>query len=202
MAKSARTRKPRGFWTRPETIDVLQRVITNDMTRGQAMRELDCDEEDIDWYTRALSRGRLGPKEFQRTEVISIQIDSAIRDHLRRLSRIAGRSMREMAAMLLNEKLREEEFPFIEFRATPIGRQPFVKGTSLAVWEAVLVGRQFDMDSKKTAAYLQWVEPKVQSAFAYAEAYQDEIEPLVSEAERMTPDDLKRKLPWLQEVRV
>jgi uncharacterized protein (DUF433 family) len=107
----------------------------------------------------------------------------------------------ETAALLLREKVREDAFPFIEFRTSPIGRQPFVKGTSLAVWEVVLLGRKLSMDPERTAAYLRWPEPKVQSAFAYAEAYRDEIEPLVEEAASTTFQDLRRKIPWIREAR-
>jgi|GEM_PF-545959 len=195
-------RKPRGYWHRPETIRTLQRYLDNEVTLEQAMSELNCDEEDVRWYVRELSKGRLQPKEPSRTDVVSFRISGSVSDNLLRLSRIAGRSIGETAAMLLNEKLREEEYPFIEFRASPLGRQPFVKGSSLAVWEVVLIARQMGMDPERTASYLQWAEPKVRSALSYAQAYDDEIEPFVNKAEKMGVDDLKRKLPWLREVRV
>ncbi len=110
------------------------------------------------------------------------------------------RSVSETAALLLVEKLREEEFPFIEFRASPSGRLACVKGTGLAVWEVVLVARHLGMDARRVAEHLGWPEERVRAALAYAEAYPEEVEPLVEEAEAATFQRLRRMLPWLEEA--
>jgi uncharacterized protein (DUF433 family) len=123
-------------------------------------------------------------------------------DRLLRLSRRLRRSVSETAALLISEKLREEEFPLIEFRSSPLGRQPYVKGTSLAVWEVVLVARQLGMDARRVAGHLEWPEEKVRTALSYGEVYPEEVEPLVGEAEAPTFDRLRRRLPWLERAPV
>ncbi len=120
---------------------------------------------------------------------------------LARLARILRRSMGETAALLLEEKLKEEEFAFIEFRDSAVGRQACVQGTSLAVWEVVLVARNLEMDAAKVARHLDWPKVKVESALAYARANADEIDPILEEVDTTTTDGLRSPLPWLREVR-
>jgi uncharacterized protein (DUF433 family) len=136
------------------------------------------------------------------SRVVSMRLKEEEADRLLRLSRRLSRSVSETAALLITEKLREEDFPLIEFRSSPLGRQAYVKGTSLAVWEVVLVARQLGMDARRVAEHLEWPEERVRAALNYAEAYPEEVEPLVSEAEGVTFERLKRRLPWLERASV
>lgn len=196
-APTVGARKPRGFWNAPETVGILKRFVAGKITEDEATRRLRCGPGDVKYYAR---RHRGSPS--AKVDVVSLRLSSSEGARLQRLSRLLGRSVSETAGTLLTEKLREEEFPFIEFRATPVGRQPFGKGTSLAVWEVVLLGRRLEMDAGRVAEYLEWPETKVRAAFAYADAYRDDVEPLVAEAESLVPQDLQRRIPWLREVRV
>jgi uncharacterized protein (DUF433 family) len=136
------------------------------------------------------------------SRVVSMRLREEEADRLLKLSRHLRRSVSETAALLITENLREEEFPLIEFRGSPLGRQAYVKGTSLAVWEVLLVARQLGMDARRVAKHLGWQEKRVQAALNYAEAYPEEVEPSVSEAEGVTFDRLRRRLPWLERVSV
>ncbi|MDR7434525.1 MAG: DUF433 domain-containing protein [Armatimonadota bacterium] len=134
------------------------------------------------------------------SRVVSMRLKDAEAEKLKRLAQRLRRSVSETASLLLSEKLREEEFPLIEFRASGLGRQPYIKGTGLAVWEVALVAKQLGMDARKVAEHLGWPEERVQAALRYAEVYPDEVWPLVEEAESTTLQQLRRKLPWLEEV--
>lgn len=136
------------------------------------------------------------------SRVVSMRLKEEEADRLRRLSSRLRRSVSETAALLISEKLREEEFPLIEFRSSPRGRQAYVKGTSLAVWEVVLLARQLGMAAGRVAEQLEWPEEWVRAALNYAEAYPEEVEPPVSEAEGVTFERLKRRLPWLERAPV
>jgi hypothetical protein len=138
------------------------------------------------------------------SRVISLRLKD---DDLKRLDRVARKhahSAGAAAALLLHEKLREEDFPFVEFRDSAVGRQAYVKGHRLTVWEVVYFTRQWGLDAKQYAEYLQWPEYLVEVALDYARSFPDEIEPLVAEikAESLTFDDIKRIVPWIQEVKV
>lgn len=135
------------------------------------------------------------------SRVISMRLKDAEAERLRRLAERLKRSISETASLLLSEKLREEEFPLVEFRASVAGRQPYIKGTGLAVWEVALVTKHLGMDARKTAEHLGWPEERVHAALSYAQAFPEEVWPLVEEAELMTCERLRRKLPWLEEVK-
>ena len=134
--------------------------------------------------------------------VVSVRLKDGDAARLERQARLLQRSAGETAALLLTEKLKEEDFPFIEFRPTMIGRRAFVEGTSLAVWEVVSVARAFDGDSRRVAEHLEWPVEHVEAALAYAEAQPGEIDPLVEAVESMTYERLKRTLPGLRLARV
>jgi hypothetical protein len=136
----------------------------------------------------------------QRSRVISLRLKPRLASRLERLARMFRRSMGETAALLLEEKLKEEEFAFIEFRDSPVGRQAYVQGTSLAVWEVVLFVRRGDLAPDAAARELEWPVEKVHAALSYATANPEEIDPIVDEVTSMTADQLRVTLPWIREV--
>jgi uncharacterized protein (DUF433 family) len=91
------------------------------------------------------------------------------------------RSASELGAMLVDEGLRRSEFAFIDFRASGMGRQAYVQGTSLSVWEVAALLRAYGGDVDRTAAHLEWPVSRVQAAANYAAAFPDEIEDALSE---------------------
>lgn len=113
---------------------------------------------------------------MSKSKVISLRLHEHQLERLERLGRRLGRSPSEAAALLLEEALRMAEFSLITFRDSPVGRQAYVSGTSLAVWEVELVARSFAHDVAHIAAHLQWPPLRVQAALRYAEAYPEEIE--------------------------
>jgi len=135
-----------------------------------------------------------------KTRVISLRLKRGPAARLERLAKILRRSMGETAALLLEEKLQEEEFAFIEFRDSSVGRQAYIQGTSLAVWEVMLVAGDLDMDVSKVARHLDWPVEKVHAAFAYAAASRDNIEPILEGVRSLSVEDLQSILPWVREV--
>jgi len=59
----------------------------------------------------------------------------------------------EATAQLIEEALRHEDFRAIAFRDSVLGRQAYVIGSTLAVWEVVMVAEQYALDAEKTAAH-------------------------------------------------
>lgn len=89
------------------------------------------------------------------------------------------------------------EFAFIQFRDSIVGRQAYVQGTGLAVWEVVFVARAYGMDVARAAEHLEWPENKVQAALNYAAAYPDEIQAALEDNDKDF-DELARMLPGLR----
>ena len=78
-----------------------------------------------------------------------------------------------LSSLYLKEKAMEEEFPGIGFRDSAGGREAFVLGHRVAVWEVVDVQRE-TRTIAKTAAYFRWPSGLVRCALAYAKSFPDE----------------------------
>jgi uncharacterized protein (DUF433 family) len=80
-----------------------------------------------------------------------------------------------LSSLYLKEKALEEEFPGIGFRDSIGGREAYVLGHRVAVWEVVAVCHETKTIAK-TAAHFRWTPALVRCALAYAKAYPKEIE--------------------------
>ncbi|HKR28278.1 MAG TPA: hypothetical protein VJS11_12520 [Acidobacteriaceae bacterium] len=120
---------------------------------------------------------------------------------LKRLAHRHGWTASDASARLVEEGLRRSEFALIDFRDSGVGRQAYIQGTSLAVWEVMMVLRSLGGKAKAAAEYLQWPEVRVRAAVHYAEAFPQEIETALRENDAADFHALKRLLPDLQEFR-
>lgn len=102
--------------------------------------------------------------------------------------------------LLLREKLRQEEYAFIGFRDSPLGREAWVPGTGMAVWEVAMVARAFQVNAKATARHLELPERLIQAALNYAGAFPEEIGAALAENDAADFEALRRTLPGLQRV--
>jgi hypothetical protein len=80
-------------------------------------------------------------------------------DALDRVAAILHKNPHEAGALLIGEALRHEQFPHVEFRDSAVGRQACVVGSSLAVWEVVMVAESHGMDPARTASHLKVASP-------------------------------------------
>jgi len=122
----------------------------------------------------------------------------------RRLKRMATRhgwTASDASARLVEEGLRRAEFAFIDFRDSVVGRQAYIQGSTLAVWEIIMLVQSYQGDVSAAAEHLGWPEVKVQAAANYAEAFFGEIDTALREND-MGFDRLKRMLPQATEFAV
>jgi hypothetical protein len=95
--------------------------------------------------------------------------------------------------------LRRSEFAFLDFRDSPVGRQAYIQGSTLAVWEVVMLVRGYKGKSAAAAQHLRWPEARVQAAMNYAEAFPDEIEEAIAQNRATDFAALARQLPQAAE---
>lgn len=129
------------------------------------------------------------------SQVLSMRLQEGQMERLRRVARRMGRTLGETGALLVEEALRRAEFGHIEFRDSPVGRQAYVQGSSLAVWEVVRLARDYGMDAARTAEHLEWPEFRVQAALNYAAAYPEEIEAAIEDNAAYDWESVSRMLP-------
>jgi hypothetical protein len=101
----------------------------------------------------------------------------------------------DASARLVEEGLRRAEFGFIDFRDSPAGRQACLQGSSLAVWEVMLLVDSYKKSVSAGARHLQWPAAKVQAAVNYAAAFPEEIDAAIADNEMVNFEVLKRMLP-------
>ena len=89
-------------------------------------------------------------------------------------ARAAKTSKSDLVARYVIEKSLETEFPGISFRDSLSGREAYLTGHRVAVWE-VLAAYEETKSLDKTAAHFRWPRVLVQRAMAYAKAFPEEI---------------------------
>jgi len=134
-----------------------------------------------------------------RSVVISMRLPMDSGKRLKRIANRHGWTPSDASARLVEEGLRRSEFAFIDFRDSPIGRQAYIQGSTLTVWEVMLLVRCYKADVSAVAKHLRWPEAKVQAAINYAAAFPVEIEEALSENEAVGMETLKRMLPQAAE---
>jgi hypothetical protein len=134
--------------------------------------------------------------------VISMRLPMESGKRLKRMANRNGWTPSDTSARLVEEGLRRSEFAFIDFRDSPAGRQAYVQGSTLAVWEVLLLMRNYEADVSAVAQHLRWPEVKVRAAVNYAQAFPAEIEDAMSENDATNFEVLKRMLPQASEFTI
>lgn len=133
--------------------------------------------------------------------VISMRLPAESSHRLKRLARRHGWTPSDASARLVEEGLRRTEFAFIDFRDSAAGRQACIQGSSLAVWEVILLLKNYKGDVRSVAQHLGWPDAKVAAAASYAQAYPDEIDEALAEQDAVSLSQLTRMLPQAQAFR-
>lgn len=129
--------------------------------------------------------------------VFSMRLPAESGKRLRRMASRHGWTASDASARLVEEGLRRSEFAFIDFRDSPAGRQAYIQGSTLAVWELMLLVRGYRGDIHAVVNHLKWPETKVRAAVHYAEAFPEEIDEALSENSSQDFEHLRRMLPGL-----
>jgi hypothetical protein len=133
-----------------------------------------------------------------RSMVVSMRLPVESGRRLKRMANRHGWTASDTSARLVEEGLRRSEFALIDFRDSPVGRQTYIQGSTLAVWEVMMIVRAYKGDAKKAAKHLEWPEFRVLAAVHYAEAFPKEINEALAENDAMDFEALKKILPDLE----
>lgn len=132
--------------------------------------------------------------------LISARVPETTGERIRQYARRKQRSVNEVVTIAVEEWLRQNEFAHIEFRDTPDGRIPYMKGSRLPVHWVVRVAKGYDLDIEQMVAYWNGQHSRewVQAALNYYEAFAEEIDAQIEDADAQTFETLRRKLPGLR----
>jgi hypothetical protein len=94
-----------------------------------------------------------------------------------------GQPAEELAAALLEEGLRQREFPGIHFRDTDPGRRAFVPGLRVPIYFLALLAREVRSDIATIAEHYSITADDVAVSLDYIRSHADEIEREITEHE-------------------
>src|SRR5262252_65546 len=129
-----------------------------------------------------------------RSVVISMRLPAESGNRLKRMATRHGWTPSDASARLVEEGLRRSEFAFIDFRDTAAGRQACIQGSTLGVWEVMLLVRAYKDSAAAAARHLGWPVAKVQAAVNYAESFPEEIDDAIAENDAVDFVALKHML--------
>lgn len=130
-----------------------------------------------------------------RSIVLSMRLPVESGRRLKRIAKRHGWTASDASARLVEEGLKRSEFAFLDFRDSSAGRQAYIQGTTLAVWEVVLLLRSYKGNVMAVARHLKWPEAKVRAALNYWEAFPGEVNEAIAENDSTGFQELKRMLP-------
>ncbi|MFN0071302.1 MAG: transcriptional regulator [Chloroflexota bacterium] len=131
------------------------------------------------------------------SKVLSLRLKDQQVDRLSRSARRMGRTLSETAAVFLEESLRQSEFALIEFHDSPAGRQAYLKGSRLAIWQIVDFSIVLQRDIEGTADRLEIAPAAVRAALTYAATYPEEINYAIQDNAK-SEADLRQLIPNLE----
>ena len=134
-----------------------------------------------------------------RSTVLSMRLPTHSGQRLKRMAKRHGWTPSDASARLVEEGLRRGEFAFLDFRDSAAGRQAYLQGSTLAVWEIMLLVGSYKGNVAAVAKHLRWPQAKVRAAVNYADAFPEEIAEAMSDNDAADFQTLKRMLPQATE---
>ena len=106
----------------------------------------------------------------------TLRLAPGIRQRLTDWARRSGMPERSLAQRYVDEGLRHDAHPLIQFLDGPSGRRASLAGRGLDVWEVIATIRDNNGSMAEAADYLQVPAGLVEAAVAYYGEYTDEID--------------------------
>lgn len=108
------------------------------------------------------------------TVVQSCRIEKELAPLLARQARRKKLEVSTLSSLYLQEKALEEEYPGIGFRDAAGGREAYILGHRVAVWEVEDVHRE-TRNLDRTARHFRWPPSVVRCALAFAREFPDDV---------------------------
>ena len=106
----------------------------------------------------------------------TLRLAPGVRQRLSEWARRAGIQERTLAQRYVEEGLRHDAHPLIQFLDGPSGRRASLLGRGLDVWEVIATVRDNNGSMAEAAEYLRIPAGLVEAAVAYYGEYRDEID--------------------------
>ncbi|OGW15629.1 MAG: hypothetical protein A2035_02860 [Nitrospirae bacterium GWA2_42_11] len=128
----------------------------------------------------------------------SLRVPEEINKKIEELARISGKDFTTVANELLEEAIKAHQCPGIVFTEGTSGKRARMGGSGIEVWEVIAAYKSVGEDFKRLSKSYHWLtEQQLKSAIGYYILYRKEIDAIIAENERFTPDTVRKKYPFL-----
>lgn len=117
------------------------------------------------------------------TDHYTLRLAPGVRERLSERARRAQLPERTVAQRYVEEGLRRDTHPLIQFLDGPSGRRASLVGCGLDVWEVIATVRDNAGSIAEAAGYLHIPTGMVEAAVAYYGEYRDEIDAQIADNE-------------------
>jgi hypothetical protein len=136
------------------------------------------------------------------SQVLSATVQDNTAKRLKKFAQRLGKTTNETVAMLVEESLREAEFPYIEFRNSSVGRCAYLKNSNLTMGEFMMIAQNYDLNVDKIVQHFQRPSEWVLNALNYAKTYPEEIQEAIAFYEKINYNNLKQILPEIELIKI
>jgi hypothetical protein len=137
--------------------------------------------------------------EGNRSMVLSMRLSKESGKRLKCMAQRHGRTPSDASARLVEEGLRRSEFAFIDFRDSAAGRQVYVQGSTLAVWEVMLLFGSYKGNVSAVAKHLRLARGQGAGGSSLCRGVSARDREAISENHSAGFGTLKRMLPQARE---
>jgi len=110
------------------------------------------------------------------SETFTLRLKPETTESLARHAKRSGTAPRTLAQRYVEEGLRRDDHPLVDFADGPSGRRAKLVGRGLDVWEVIATVRDNDNDLAEASDYLGIPIGLVEAALGYYGAFRDEID--------------------------
>ena len=129
----------------------------------------------------------------------SIRIQEANYKEITRMAAESGKDFSIVTNELLEEAVKMKRCPGIVFADGVTGRRARIAGTGIEVWEVVSDYKNMNESFDELREAYHWLsEIQLRAALAYYKLYPEEINTRIERNERLTPETIAERYPFLK----
>lgn len=132
----------------------------------------------------------------------SLRMPESLAHEIDEIAKAVKKDFTAVTNELLEEAIRIHRSPGIVFSEGVSGRRARIAGTGIEIWEVIATYKGAGRNFKRLQQSYHWLaEQQIKAAIGYYTLYPEEIDALIAENERWTPERIKQKYPFLMSVK-
>jgi len=128
----------------------------------------------------------------------SLRIPEEMVKEIEAIARASKKDFTAVTNELLEEAVKTRRCPGIVFTEGVSGMRARIAGTGIVVWEVVATYRSVGEDFERLRKSYHWLTvQQIKTALGYYNVYTAEIDTIIAENEALTPEEVRKRYPFL-----